>query len=81
MSLASVTILILTAAIERIAVSVLGAGKILGILVSDEADAVRWIERGARYVCFNIESLLRASSLRIQAAIQAATDDTSVEKG
>lgn len=71
----------LTAAIERIAVSALEAGKILGILVSDEADAARWIERGARYVGFNIESVLRASSQRIQAAVRAATDDTSVEKG
>lgn len=71
----------LSAAIDRIAVAALGADKILGILVSDEADAARWVERGARYVCFNIENLLRASSQRILAAIQAATDDVSVEKG
>jgi len=70
----------LTAAIERIAVAALEAGKVLGILVSDEADAARWVERGARYICFNIENLLRASSQRILAAMQAATD-VSVEKG
>jgi len=71
----------LSAAIERIAAAVLAAGKILGILVSDEEDAVRWIERGARYVCFNMEGLLRASSQRIQTAMQAATNDLSFEKG
>jgi 4-hydroxy-2-oxoheptanedioate aldolase len=71
----------LTAAIERIAAAVLGAGKVLGILVGDEAEAVRWAERGARYICFNIENLLRASSQRILAAMQAAGDDVSVEKG
>ncbi len=71
----------LVAAIERIADAALDSGKLLGILVSDEADAARWIAQGARYICFNIENLLRASSQRILAAVEAATDHVTVEKG
>jgi 4-hydroxy-2-oxoheptanedioate aldolase len=61
----------LVAAIDRIAETVLEAGKVFGILVGDEADAVEWQRRGARYLCFNIEGLLRASSQRIHAAVGA----------
>jgi 4-hydroxy-2-oxoheptanedioate aldolase len=62
----------LVAAFDRIADAAHKAGKVFGVLLGDEADAVEWQRRGARYLCFNIETLLRAGSLRIRAAVEAA---------
>ena len=71
----------LVTAIDRIAAAVLAAGKTFGILVGDEKEGVRWVQRGARYICFNIESLLRASSRPILSAMDAAGSGVHIEKG
>ena len=52
----------LLAAVEQIASATLGASKTLGVIATSEEDAQRWLERGARYICFPFENLLARGS-------------------
>ena len=49
-------------ALERISAAARRSSKTLGILAANEEDARRWIDRGARYVCFLFENLLTRGS-------------------
>ena len=53
---------IVAAALDDICRAVEGSSKALGILVSSERDARAWMERGAQYLCVNLENLLRQAS-------------------
>ncbi len=50
------------AALDTISTAVTNSSKALGILVGNVKDAQAWIERGAQYLCLNIENLLRQAS-------------------
>jgi 4-hydroxy-2-oxoheptanedioate aldolase len=53
---------LVTAALDAISTAVADSPKAFGILVGNEKDARAWMERGAQYLCLNIENLLRQAS-------------------
>ena len=53
---------LLADSIERIVDATLAASKVLGVMARDEADAARWLERGARYISFLFENVLGRGS-------------------
>jgi 4-hydroxy-2-oxoheptanedioate aldolase len=50
------------AALDEVSTAVADSSKAFGILVNNERDAHDWMERGAQYLCLNIENLLRQAS-------------------
>jgi 4-hydroxy-2-oxoheptanedioate aldolase len=63
--------LVLTQAFDRVAEAVRGSHAALGVLVSDEAGAREWIERGERYVAFVIEAIVSSRAQAILRTLRA----------